>query len=87
MLSTTGRGSHPGPPQAQVSEPDAGKILYDAFKSAINALTVQETGTTRIEDRIRLKEMRSLSHRLPRPPGRRQEHLQQSGRRTPLRRL
>ncbi len=41
-----------------LSEPDAGKILYDAFKSAINALTVQETGTTRIEDRIRLKETR-----------------------------
>jgi type III restriction enzyme len=41
-----------------LSEPDAGKILYDAFKSAINALTVQETGTTRIEDWIRLKEMR-----------------------------
>jgi len=40
------------------SEPDAGKILYDSFKSAINALTVQETGTTRIEDRIRLREMR-----------------------------
>jgi type III restriction enzyme len=41
-----------------LSEPDAGKILYDAFKSRINALTVQETGITRIEDRIRLKEMR-----------------------------
>jgi len=41
-----------------LSEPDAGKILYDAFKSNINALTVQETGVTRIEDRIRLKEMR-----------------------------
>ncbi len=41
-----------------LSEPDAGKILYDFFKSAINALTVQESGTTRIEDRIRLKEMR-----------------------------
>jgi type III restriction enzyme len=41
-----------------LSEPDAGKILYNAFKSAINALTVQETGTTRIEDRIRLKETR-----------------------------
>jgi type III restriction enzyme len=40
------------------SEPDAGKTLYDAFKSAINALTVQETGVTRIEDRIRLKETR-----------------------------
>lgn len=41
-----------------LSEPDAGKILYDSFKSAINALTIQEAGTTRIEDRIRLKEMR-----------------------------
>jgi len=41
-----------------LSEPDAGKILYDAFKSAINALTIQERGDTRIEGRIRLKEMR-----------------------------
>lgn len=41
-----------------LSEPDAGKILYDSFKAAINALTIQETGTTRIEDRIRLREMR-----------------------------
>ena len=41
-----------------LSEPDAGKVLYDSFKSAINALTVQETGTTRIEDRIRLKTTR-----------------------------
>lgn len=40
------------------SEPDAGKVLYDSFKLAINALTIQETGATRIEDRIRLKEMR-----------------------------
>jgi type III restriction enzyme len=41
-----------------LSEPDAGKILYDSFKTAINALTIEETGTTRIEDRIRLREMR-----------------------------
>lgn len=41
-----------------LSEPDAGKILYDAFKTSINALTIQEKGTTRIEDRIRLREMR-----------------------------
>ena len=41
-----------------LSEPDAGKVLYDAFKSAINALTIQETGTTRIEDRIRLRATR-----------------------------
>ena len=41
-----------------LSEPDAGKILYDSFKTAINALTIQESGTTRIEDRIRLRETR-----------------------------
>lgn len=41
-----------------LSEPDVGKVLYDAFKTAINALTIQDTGTTRIEARIRLKETR-----------------------------
>ncbi len=41
-----------------LSEPEAGKVLYDAFKTAINALTIQVSGTTRIEDRIRLREMR-----------------------------
>jgi type III restriction enzyme len=43
-----------------LSEPDAGKILYDSFKVAINALTIQEAGTTRIEDRIRLKNTRAF---------------------------
>ncbi len=41
-----------------LSEPDAGKLLYDSFKAAINALTIQETGTTHIEGHIRLREMR-----------------------------
>jgi type III restriction enzyme len=41
-----------------LSEPDAGKILYDSFKTAINALTIHESGATRIEDRIRLRDMR-----------------------------
>jgi type III restriction enzyme len=41
-----------------LSEPEAGKILYDTFRKAINALTVQETGSTRVEDWIRLKETR-----------------------------
>jgi type III restriction enzyme len=41
-----------------LSEPDAGKILYDSFKTAINALTVEKIGTTRIEDRISLKNTR-----------------------------
>ncbi len=41
-----------------LSEPDAGKILYDSFKTAMNALTIQEKGSTRIEDWIRLRETR-----------------------------
>lgn len=41
-----------------LSEPDAGKILFDVFKGAINALTVKESGAARIEDRIRLRETR-----------------------------
>lgn len=41
-----------------LSEPEVGKILYDSFKAAINALTVQPAGTTRIEDRIRLRDTR-----------------------------
>jgi type III restriction enzyme len=41
-----------------LSEPEVGKVLYDAFKTAINALTIQDSGTTRIEARIRLRETR-----------------------------
>ena len=41
-----------------LSEPTAGKILFDSFKVAINALTVQYKGSTRIEDRIRLRDTR-----------------------------
>jgi type III restriction enzyme len=41
-----------------LSEPDAGKILYDCFKAAMNALTISDTGTTRIEDYIRLQNTR-----------------------------
>lgn len=41
-----------------LSEPAAGKILFDGFKAAINALTVQDSGAARIEDRIRLRETR-----------------------------
>ncbi len=41
-----------------LSEPEAGKILFDTFKKAINALTVQDSGTSRIEDRIRLRDTR-----------------------------
>lgn len=41
-----------------LSEPAAGKILYDAFKGAINALTIQQSGTTRVEDWIKLRDTR-----------------------------
>lgn len=41
-----------------LSEPEAGKLLFDGFKKAINALTVQDAGSTRIEDRIRLRNTR-----------------------------
>ncbi len=41
-----------------LSEPEAEKILFDSFKKAINALTVQDSGAARIEDRIRLRDTR-----------------------------
>ncbi|MEQ1813141.1 MAG: DEAD/DEAH box helicase family protein [Candidatus Nitrotoga sp.] len=41
-----------------LSEPEVGKILFDTFKAAINALTVQDKGSVRIEDHIRLRDTR-----------------------------
>jgi type III restriction enzyme len=41
-----------------LSEPEAGKILFDSFKAAINALTIQDAGSVRIEDHIRLRDTR-----------------------------
>ena len=41
-----------------LSEPAVSKILYDSFTKAINALTIQESGTTRVEDWIKLKDTR-----------------------------
>ncbi len=41
-----------------LSEQEPGKILFDSFRRAINALTVEERGTSRIEGWIRLREMR-----------------------------
>jgi type III restriction enzyme len=41
-----------------LSEPEAGKVLLDGFRKAINALTIQDAGSTRIEDRIRLRDTR-----------------------------
>jgi type III restriction enzyme len=41
-----------------LSEPEVGKCLFDSFKVAINALTIQDSGVARIEDRIHLKHTR-----------------------------
>ncbi|MGQ0528624.1 MAG: DEAD/DEAH box helicase family protein [Panacagrimonas sp.] len=41
-----------------LSEPAPGKILFDSFKAGINALTITDSGTARIEDRIRLRDTR-----------------------------
>jgi type III restriction enzyme len=41
-----------------LSEPEAGKNIFDSFKRAINALTIRETGTSRIENYIRLRDTR-----------------------------
>lgn len=41
-----------------LSESEVGKVLFDSFKRAMNALTIQDAGATRIEDRIRLRDTR-----------------------------
>jgi type III restriction enzyme len=41
-----------------LSEPAAGKVIFDTFKSAINDLTVRDSGGSRIEARIRLRDTR-----------------------------
>ncbi len=41
-----------------LSEPEAGKILFDHFRKAINALTIKDHGTSRIEGHIRLRDTR-----------------------------
>ena len=41
-----------------LSESAAAKRVFDTFKAAINALTVQDSGSSRIEDFIRLRDVR-----------------------------
>ena len=41
-----------------LAEPAAAKTVFDTFKAAINALTVRDRGSSRIEDRIRLRDTR-----------------------------
>jgi type III restriction enzyme len=41
-----------------LSEPEVSKVLYDHFRAAINALTIHDTGPSRIEGHIRLRDTR-----------------------------
>lgn len=41
-----------------LAEPEAGKIIFDTFKKAINDLTVSDSGSSRIESMIRLRATR-----------------------------
>ncbi|MBE0626432.1 MAG: DEAD/DEAH box helicase family protein [Burkholderiales bacterium] len=41
-----------------LSEPEVGKVLFDHFRAAINALTIYEGGSSRIEGHIRLRDTR-----------------------------
>lgn len=41
-----------------LSEPEVCKVVFDCFRSAINALTIRESGTSRIEGQIRLRDTR-----------------------------
>lgn len=41
-----------------LSEPEVSKVLFDHFRSAINALTIHDSGSSRIEGQIRLRDTR-----------------------------
>lgn len=41
-----------------LSEPEAGKVIFDSFRKAINDLTIRDSGTSRIEGHIKLRETR-----------------------------
>lgn len=41
-----------------LSEPEVGKMLFDNFHAAINGLTIRESGSSRIEGYIRLRDTR-----------------------------
>lgn len=41
-----------------LSEPEVSKLLFDHFRAAINALTIQESGSSRIDGQIRLRDTR-----------------------------
>ncbi len=41
-----------------LSEPEASKIVFDSFRAAINALTIRDSGSSRIEGYIKLRDVR-----------------------------
>jgi type III restriction enzyme len=41
-----------------LSEPEVGKVLFDHFRAAINTLTIRDSGSSRIEGHIRLRDTR-----------------------------
>ncbi|SFH58257.1 type III restriction enzyme [Nitrosospira sp. Nsp14] len=41
-----------------LSEPEVGKVLFDHFRASINALTIHDRGSSRIEGHIRLRDTR-----------------------------
>lgn len=41
-----------------LSEPEVGKVLFEHFRAAMNALTIRDTGNSRIEGHIRLRDTR-----------------------------
>jgi type III restriction enzyme len=54
-----------------LSEPEVGKLLHERFVKAINGLTIRDSGSSRIEDTIRLRDTRPFrtdprEHYLPR---------------------
>lgn len=48
-----------------LSEPEVAKVLFDSFKRSINALTIQDRGEVRIEDRIRIRDTRPFQIESP----------------------
>ena len=41
-----------------LSEAEVSKVIFDSFRTAINGLTIRETGTSRIEGTIKLRDTR-----------------------------
>ncbi|MGJ0427226.1 DEAD/DEAH box helicase family protein [Methylocystis sp.] len=41
-----------------LSEPEASKIIFNSFRTAINALTIRDSGASRIEGHIKLRDVR-----------------------------